>query len=407
MKNMKRNKSTIFFFAIMTLFSMTCSFAHPVTPSLFKQLELADYMFGVSLACMSFGNLLFSPVWGTLIGYRSSRSIMLVCCIGYGIGQLCFVLCRSVLAVVLVRFLTGVFVGGIFVATLTYVVNTAENEQVRGRHLVCMATIEGVFNSVGYFVGGMLGEISITVAVLVQAACLTMCGILFRLVCRDDAKPELGHPQGRKLVKQLNVFRAFAQGKPFIGRLIALLFAVCALQNFSQTCFDQSFNYYVIDQIGLSTGYNGAIKGVMGLVTLLANSTICAWLMRKTDVKKSLIAVLFLCSITMSVILLMKDLISYLILNVVFYAMSAISIPMIQSLAASEGTRSGYDGNLVMSFYNALKNLGGIIGALLAGFTYMVTPKTPFVCCVLGFLCAGVCAMIYALRVKKGAREHA
>ena len=398
---MRQKKRVLLFFATVTLFSMTCSFAHPVTPSLFKQLQLADYMFGVALACMTFGNFLFSPFWGKLAGTVSSRNIMLICCCGYAVGQLLFAASTTVLAVVVVRFLTGIFVGGIFVGMLTYIVNTSPDEKTRGKYLVYLATIEGVLNSVGYFIGGMLGEISVYVAVVTQAVCLAVCGIAFRAVCEDDAKREpAALSRGRTLLKQANPFKAFAQGAPFMTCLIGLLFVVCAMQNFGQTCFDQSFNYYVIDQIGLSTGYNGAIKGVMGIVTLAANSTVCVWLMKKTDTHRSIIAVLFVCGLLMVGVLMLSNLTLFLVVSVLFYALSAICVPILQDIVASAGKEQGYDSNLVMGFYNAMKNFGGILGALLAGFTYMVTPRTPFVCCMIGFLAAAVCAGIYAKRAR-------
>lgn len=169
------------------------------------------------------------------------------------------------------------------------------------------------------------------------------------------------------------------------------------------TCFDQSFNYYAIDQIGLSTGYNGAIKGVMGIVTLIANGTVCVWLLQKTDTRKSVVAVLAICSLTMACALMLTSLVPFLIVNVLFYALSVISVPLLQNLVAAEGKAKRYDNNMVMGFYNAMRSLGGILGALLAGFTYMVTPKTPFICCVIGFLLAALFSGFYALRSTKKA----
>lgn len=391
---MKTKKKALSFFAVVTLFSMTCSFAHPVTPSLFKQLQLADYMFGVALACMSFGNLLFSPFWGRMSSRMSSRSTMLICCLGYAVGQLLFAMSKTVAQVIVIRLFTGVFVGGIFVGMLTYIVNTAPDEKTRARYLVYQATLEAVFNAAGYFVGGMLGEISVQTAVITQACSLGLCAVLFRIVCVDDSR-RVELPRGKELLREVNPLRAFIQGKPLLMCSMGLLLAVCSLQYFSQTCFDQSFNYYVIDQIQLSTGYNGAIKGSMGLVTLAANSTLCVWLMKKTDTKKSVAIVLAICGVTMSVALCITDLVPFLILNIIFFALSAISVPMLQDLVASAGKERKLDGSMVMSFYNALKNLGGILGALLAGFTYMVTPKTPFICCIAGLLIASAIAVVY------------
>lgn len=399
---MKTKKNAIAFFCVVTLFSMACSFAHPVTPALFKQLQLQDYMFGVALACMSFGNLILSPFWGKIAKYLSSRYTLLICTAGYAIGQLLFAMCKTVLQVVLVRFFTGLFVGGCFVGMLTYIVNTAPDEHTRGRYLAVQATLEGVFNAVGYFVGGMLGEISVQLTVIVQAFTLAVCGILFSLLCADDAEKHEKLHAGR-LLKEANPFEALIQGRPLMCCLIGVLFLVCALQNFSYTCFDQSFNYYVIDQIGLSTGYNGAIKGVMGIVTLIANSTLCVWLLNRTDTRKSVVLVLAACGFTMICALMITSLAPFLMVNVLFYALSIISVPLLQNLVASEGKNKHYDNNLVMGFYNAMRSLGGIVGALLAGFTYMVTPKTPFICCVAGFLLAALFSAWYAIKSAKRA----
>lgn len=398
---MRKPNRILLFFAVSVLFSMACSFAHPVTPVLFQQLGLQDYMFGVALACMSFGNLLFSPFWGRMCSRLSSRTVMLICCVGYGVGQLLFVSCQNMAQVIFVRFFTGVFVGGVFVSLLTYVVNTAPDESARARYLVTQATVEAVASAIGYFVGGMLGEISVQASVLTQAATLTACGILFLLVCVSDRKPAASPIRGKAFLHEVNPFAAFVQGRPLLTCVMVFLMAACSLQYFGQTCFDQSFNYYAIDQLKLSTGSNGAIKGSMGLVTLLANSTLCVWLMKNTPVKKTVCIVFAACGLTMGLALWQTALVPFLLLSVLFYAMNAISVPMLRNLAASAGRERGLDSGMVMSFYNAMKNLGGILGALLAGFTYMVSPKTPFVCCILSMLCAASTALIYQRRTRR------
>ena len=127
-------------------------------------------------------------------------------------------------------------------------------------------------------------------------------------------------------------------------------------------------------------------------MTLVANSTVCVWLMKKTKVSRSLAWLLFVCGTVISLSLVVRALAPYLVLSIVFYASSCISVPMIQDLITGFGKKQAEDSNLVVGYYNAMKNVGGILGALLAGFTYMVTPKTPFLCCAVGFFLASVFA---------------
>ena len=395
---MTSKAKTLSFFAVVALFWMAASFAHPVTPVLIKTLKLEDYMFGLSLACMMFGNFLFSPFWGKVSTYISSRNTLLVSCVGYGVGQVFFALSQTTAQFLMARFFAGVFCGGIFVGILTYIVGNAPDEKARSKFLVMSATIEAVFNSMGYFVGGMLGEIGVYVAVVAQAITLVACGLLFRAVCGGDgAQKQAANAGAGALVKEVNPFRAFAQGKVLLLSSMGALFVVCALQYFSQTAYDQTFNYYVIDQIGLSTGYNGLIKFVMSMVTFAANATLCVWLMRRSGLWKSVVGVLSAATLSMVGILFLKDLAPFLCVNVLFFALSSITTPMTQNLVASAG--KAYDSNLVMGFYNSLKSFGGILGALVAGFTYVLSPKMPFIACVVGFALAVLLTFSYGKRM--------
>ena len=398
---MNKNKKMLFFFVVVALWDLSASFVHPVTPTLFKDLHLNDYMFGVALACMMGANFLFSPFWGKISGYLSSRVTLLICCLGYGLGQILFAMSRTQTQFIFARLFAGIFCGGIFVGILNYIVNVSPGEKARNNNLVLSATLQTVFNSLGYFVGGMLGEIDVYVAVYAQMAVLCLCGVLFLIVCEKDAVCGGGKLRMGELVREANPFQSFVQGRTFMTVTLAFLFAMVALQNLSQTAFDQSFNYYVIDQIGMSTGYNGTIKFVMGVVTMVANVTVCAWLMNRADGKKSAVGILAAGTVCMAGVLGLTELIPFLTVSILFYATSSISIPMMQRLAADESTKEKRDSNLLMGFYNSLQAFGGIIGALIAGFTYVINPRAPFFCCLAGFALAVFCGVIYGKRAGK------
>ena len=54
---MKKEKNKLlFFFAVVCLQSMAANFAHPVTPTIIKNLGLGDYMFGLAFAGMAGAN---------------------------------------------------------------------------------------------------------------------------------------------------------------------------------------------------------------------------------------------------------------------------------------------------------------------------------------------------------------
>lgn len=394
--HMKYKTRFLLFFAAMVLFNLAANFAHPVTPTIIKDLALPDYMFGLMLAAMQFSNFLFSPFWGKLNGSISSRQTLLICCTGYGVAQLGFACATTQGMILLVRVLAGVFVGGIFVSFLTYVINMARPED-QAKYLTYSATIQAVCGAFGYLVGGVLGEFSIRGTFFLQAICLGLAGLMFRLVCLPDGRQE--QISMKQIAGEANPLRAFIDGKYFLNMAFVMLFAVNILMNFANTGFDQVFNYYLKDQLGLTSAYNGIIKAAVGLISFAFNMTVCLWIIRKTDTRKSMILLMGLCTLASVGTLLIPQIQLFILLSVLVYAGYSVSLPVLQNMVAAQADPA--QKNLVMGFYNATKSLGSIIGSLMAGFLYAVHTKLPFAVVAAAYGCSVLAAVGYLLRCRK------
>ena len=393
---MKYKQRFLFFFTAMILFNLAANFAHPVTPTIIQDLRLPDYMFGLMLAAMQFSNFLFSPFWGKLNVSISSRQTLLICCTGYGVAQLGFACATTQSMILLARILAGVFVGGIFVSFLTYVINTAKPED-QAKFLTYSATIQAVFGAFGYLVGGLLGEFSIRGTFYLQAFCLGLAGILFRLVCLPDGQQE--QTDLKKIALETNPLQAFIDGKYFMNMAFVMLFAVNILMNFANTGFDQVFNYYLKDQLGLTSSYNGIIKAAVGLISFVFNMTVCLWIIRKTDTRISMTVLMALCAVTALGTLLAPKIWLFILLSVFVYAGYSVSLPVLQNMVAIQADPARK--NLVMGFYNATKSLGSIIGSLMAGFLYAVHIKLPFAVVAVAYGLSLLAAVGYLLQSKK------
>ena len=393
---MKYKQRFLFFFTAMILFNLAANFAHPVTPTIIQDLRLPDYMFGLMLAAMQFSNFLFSPFCGKLNVSISSRQTLLICCTGYGVAQLGFACATTQSMILLARILAGVFVGGIFVSFLTYVINTAKPED-QAKFLTYSATIQAVFGAFGYLVGGLLGEFSIRGTFYLQAFCLGLAGILFRLVCLPDGQQE--QTDLKKIALETNPLQAFIDGKYFMNMAFVMLFAVNILMNFANTGFDQVFNYYLKDQLGLTSSYNGIIKAAVGLISFVFNMTVCLWIIRKTDTRISMTVLMALCAVTALGTLLAPKIWLFILLSVFVYAGYSVSLPVLQNMVAVQADPMRK--NLVMGFYNATKSLGSIIGSLMAGFLYAVHIKLPFAVVAVAYGLSLLAAVGYLLQSKK------
>ena len=287
------------------------------------------------------------------------------------------------------RLLAGVFIGGVFVSLLTYVVNIARPEDV-AKYLTYSATIHSVFGAFGYLIGGVVGEFSIRATFWLQAVTLLVCGILFRLCCLPDREYR-EKLSVKELIANGNPFDAFRDGKYFMNTAFVLLFLVNILINLGNTCFDQVFNYYLKDQLGLTSAYNGIIKAVVGLISFLFNMTLCLWIIRKTNTGRSMVALVCACTLASVGTVLAPQISVFLSCGIALYAGYSVSVPVLQNMVATRADPS--QKNLVMGFYNATKSLGSIIGSLLAGFLYAIHVKLPFI----------LIAVVYGLSVAAAA----
>lgn len=365
------------FFTAMIVFNLAANFAHPVTPTVIQNLHLHDYMFGVALAAMLITSFLMSPFWGKINVYISSRLSLLVCCCGYGIAQVWFAYATTELMIILARMFAGLFTGGIFVSFLTYIVNVSRPED-QGRYLTYSATIKSVASAFGYMVGGFLGEISVKTAFLVQAITLLVVAVAFFFICVPDGNTELKNVSKKQLVKEANPFQAFMDSRKFMNVAFAMLFAVNILINFGNTGFDQAFNYYLKDQLGLTSSYNGIIKAAVGFISFISNMTLCIWIISKTNMKKSMVVVIAICAAASFGTMLPSNIGIFIAFSMIVYAGYSVSVPVLQDMVANNAKPE--QRNIVMGFFNATQSLGSIAGSLIAGFIYSVNAKLPFAC---------------------------
>lgn len=325
----------------------------------------------------------------------SSKKVMFIGCIGYAIGQIIFSRSTTEWGIFLARCLAGAFIGGIMVCFLTYVINMSDPEY-RGRNLAISSTLSTVVSAFGFLIGGFLGEISIQTAFYAQIILLIVCGFLFLFLLKDDSSGKASQEKLRPsdFIKDANPFVAFLDAKTFLNGTIVILFVVVFLANCGTYAYDQCFNYYIKDQFGFTSAYNGVIKAIVGFMALISNATICMWLIKKPNVPKSTAVILGICSFAMLGVVLIPWMVPFIIVVLVFYGVNAIYIPLLQDCAAKCGNES--NSNMVMAFYNAIRSLGMIFGALIAGFIYKFSPKAPFAMAFFSFAFAALLQFLYA-----------
>lgn len=395
-------KRILLFFAVFILFNMAANFAHPVTPALIVERRLDSSMFGVALAAMMFMNFLFSPFWGKLCNYIPTKRILLISGLGYAAGQVFFLLAQNEATIIAGRMFAGVFVGGAYTSFPNYIINTAATPKERDGNLTVFVTIQSVSAACGYFIGGMLGVISTEFSIVLQILCLGLSGILFYAVCIDDT-PFKEKPSAALTAKDVNPFRAFVTVRNYMTPMLGLIFAIVAISAIGQNSYEQCFNYYIKDQYGMSSAYNGTFKALIALVTLVLNSTVCVQLQKKTDINKTFLYILEACSGLIALILLFRGQILFIAIYILYSSVNVIRLPLLQSMVAM---RSGAESrNNLMGFYQSMTSLGGIFGALFAGIIYKQGAMLPFALAFAAYVISALIGVFYAGKYDKETRN--
>ena len=396
---MVSKKRIMLHIAVVGLFLMCGNFAHPITPTLIVERNLDSSMFGVAMAALSVTTFLFAPFWGNLCSYIPTRVVMSLCAFGYAIGQGVFGCAVNEAMVVGGRMISGVFAGGLFTSYSNYIINVTPDPIERNRYLTTMLTTQTVGSAVGYFIGGFLGVISIWAAVVPQVIVAVLCAVLHHVICIDDT-PYKAKPQKALSLRDANPFSSFATAKEFTTPLLAMIFAVTAVAAIGQTSYEQCFNYVIKDEFGLSSAYNGTFKAAIAVLTVLVNSTVCAYLQKNTDINVTFLPVFVSgAALLGAAVFLRGSLLPFAAVYVVWNAVNALRGPLVQSIVAGQTTPG--NSNRVMGFYQAMNSLGGIFGALFAGLIYESGHSYPFILAFIAFSVASILGIGYVRMYKK------
>ena len=367
----------------VAVFGVGASMAHPVTPTMIIERGLDSSLFGTAFAAMCITSFLTSPFWGKLCNYVSTRRIMVISAFGYVAGQTIFGFCTSGAMAIGGRALSGVFVGGLYTALPNYIINTSQGE-VRARALTVNQMLQSVSSAVGYFLGGMLGVISVETTIVGMIIFLSAGGVLFGLMTIDDT-PYKHKPEKPFELRDANPFSAFIESRRYMNRMLFFFLAAVVFAGMGQVCLEQVFNYYIKDQLGMSSAYNGTFKAIIAVTTIVLNVTLNMWLIRKTDIMKSYPIVLIAQLIPMIGMIFIKNKLAFSAAYIIFSTANAVRNPLQQNVAAAQ--TSPENSNSLIGFYHSLSSFGSVFGALFAGLIYEYDPFLPFKLAAALFAC--------------------
>ena len=149
----------------------------------------------------------------------------------------------------------------------------------------------------------------------------------------------------------------------------------------------------------MTSAYNGIFKAVIAVLTLTLNGTVSLWLQRKTDINRSFIYVLAVCTGLTASILINRSQMLFIAVYIIYSSVMVLRLPLLQTMSADRSDDA--TSNQVMGFYQSMNSLGGIFGALFAGLIYASGPMRPFILSFAAFLLSTLIGFMYYGKYRK------
>lgn len=383
------NKEAKKILILSSLVWIVSNLLHPVTPTHFTNLNLPDHVFGTSYAAMVFSMFLTAPIWGS-IGDKGNRiKVLSIVTFLYGIFQIGLGLVTTLTGVIIMRSLAGMVSSGFHVGLMSALVDVSEPDK-RKLNMTNYAAIMSVSGSIGFLLGGIIGYLPTIWVFIIQGMCMILISLGIKLFIKET-NPQVKEDTSKKTVFIWDLLRDAKKSKEVFSFWILIFLGITFFVGIAYSGNNNAFNYYLKAELNMKPIVNGVWKALTGVLGLIANLTINVWLINKTNIKKSIVGLLFLSTAFGFLVFIYNDLYPFLIFNLIFFTLYTIQVPILQGFAV-EGQFK--DVGFMAGLYNAVKSLGEMLGSTIAGFSYDYNSKLPFLIGTMAFGIALVLSLI-------------
>ncbi len=381
-----KDKSVLKFFIIYFGFTIVSNFVHSITPAFLQMIAAPSYINGVAFSVMSLCSFFASPFWGKMGDRRPYPALMAFGFFGYALGQCFFSMARGVPMLLFARIISGLLNGALSVNALSYLISVS-TEQNRGQYLAIFAMLQSVGTCIGYLIGGIMGDYSLMLVFYAQIGSAAALGLITPFVLKDAPGRTLSNEKID--FAKINPVTSMTASMKRVDAAMAVYLAVVFCFGFAMMSYDNYFGYFLRDQFGFPTSYNGYFKAVIGVIAIIANSTINIWINNHTNVRRSITVILGLCSVSIAAMLMVSGTIpAFLGAALLYYTCNAITLPILQVMMMKDEDKS--ETGTISGLFNAFFSLGRTFGPLIAAAAYGLNPLYPFMLAAASYLVAAL-----------------
>jgi MFS family permease len=393
-------KKTILLIIIFFFFQgVFHNLGHPVTPAFVRGLLIDDYMFGVFFASMSFGLMLGAPLWGTLGDLGHRRRYILIGLLLYSIGQIGFAYSGEAWLMVIFRFISGFGVVGSMTIMTGYMIELSDLKD-RARYLAYAAAVVTLGSSLGYYIGGilatntwiidLLGTDDYRLIFLIQSLFNTIYAFTIYFTLTDTKEAVLSTNRGSVLKNLKEITHVKPSLLLFLFSLTLITMGAINLSKYIDIYFDE---------LGYDPQQLGTFVMATGIVSLLTSIFIVPIFAK---FKKQLVVISLIHLSSALIIFYVFRAPEFLITMYTIYMLYVVFKALYQPLEQNYISLHAKDGKYgsVMGLRQSFISIGMVIGPLLGGFLYEVSPVLLFDFSGFSFI-AGVILLGFVYLIEK------
>lgn len=340
---------------------------HVVTPAYVNELGIPKYMFGFFFSAMSLGLVVGAPLWGILGDMKSKRVFVVIGLLGYSFGQIMFVSTENQVWMTFFRFFSGFSVSAAVTLLLSHVIALSPKLE-RTKYLSISAALLALGTTIGYLIGGFLGELFIKEVFYIQAVANALYALFIFITMKEvlSAKP----------TTKAHFFTHLKEAAHMDKSLLMFLFAL-TLATIAATNLTKYVDAYIIIDLGKSTSTLGIFVMITGIVGMFTNFVIVPLM---TKLRRDFLIMKWL-QIGSAIIIFFvfranNVMLALYTLYMLYVVLKSIFQPLEQNYISLNAKDEKYGS--IMGVRQIFFSIGMVIGPLLSGFLYDYNPLLVF-----------------------------
>lgn len=386
MKNKEFTKIILLNILIFAAFNMV----HPVTPKLINTIALPTYYFGLLYAVFNISNFIASPTFGSICDIYGKKLPMVIGLLGYTIGQILFVSSANHLVILLARIISGGFVCGYYLSSVSYTssISTPENKL---KNLAYLHATGSLGNALGSFFGGYIGVNNYKLSFLAQIIILISSLIYVLLFFKDNTEKNKNAQISFKIFS-VSDFIQLSKNKIILLILILVILSFIGVQSYTST-----ISYYIEDILKLPTTINGVILGLPGIATIFTNLFLIPLASKRINIKTLFLILSTISGLSLIIAMSSTNVLISVASLLTFIVASTTIVPITQSMLIE--LASNNQGKL-LGLQNGFRAIGSFFGSLIAGLIFDIWFKLPFFVSGASFLICSLLILSYKKKIK-------